>query len=355
MPKARADERSLAVGEHIITVHDDGQSKGFITKKQTLREALAEAAIKLDRNDRTEPNIDERLVANSYNVNIYRARTVVVKDGSQLTKIITSYRTGKQIVKQAGIAVRDEDILTLSQSNSPMRDSAAEVLSIKRATPFNFDFYGKKTISYTQAKTVGEMLAEKHIKMSANDVIVPNKDTKISRGMNVRLYRNGTQTVTVDEDIQFETEQIKDVNRDKGYKEIQTKGVNGKRTVTYEINVQNGVEVSRREINSNVIQQPVKQVEIIGAKTSATFNGSFAEALARLRSCEGSYTSDTGNGYYGAYQFDKSTWGNFGGYNNPAQAPADVQDQKAWETYKRRGWQPWPSCKIKMGLQDIYR
>ena len=199
------------------------------------------------------------------------------------------------------------------------------------------------------------MLAEKHIKMSANDIIIPNKDTKIARGMNVRLYRNGTQTVTVDEDIQFETEQIKDVNRDKGYKEIQTKGVNGKRTVTYEINVQNGVEVSRREINSNIIQQPVKQVEIIGAKTSATFNGSFAEALARLRSCEGSYTSDTGNGYYGAYQFDKSTWGNFGGYNNPAQAPADVQDQKAWETYKRRGWQPWPSCKIKMGLQDIYR
>ena len=268
MPKARADERSLAVGEHIITVHDDGQSKGFITKKQTLREALAEAAIKLDRNDRTEPNIDERLVANSYNVNIYRARTVVVKDGSQLTKIITSYRTGKQIVKQAGIAVRDEDILTLSQSNSPMRDSAAEVLSIKRAVPFNFDFYGKKATSYTQAQTIGEMLAEKHIKMSANDVIVPNKDIKIARGMNVRLYRNGMQTVTVDEDIQFETEQIKDVNRDKGYKEIQTKGVNGKRTVTYEINVQNGIEVSRREINSNIIQQPVKQVEVVGTKVS---------------------------------------------------------------------------------------
>ena len=268
MPKARADEHSLAVGEHIITVHDDGQSKGFITKKQTLREALAEAAIKLDRNDRTEPNIDERLVANSYNVNIYRARTVVVKDGSQLTKIITSYRTGKQIVKQAGIAVRDEDILTLSQSNSPMRDSAAEVLSIKRAVPFNFDFYGKKATSYTQAQTIGEMLAEKHIKMSANDIIIPNKDTKIARGMNVRLYRNGTQTVTVDEDIQFETEQIKDVNRDKGYKEIQTKGVNGKRTVTYEINVQNGVEVSRREINSNIIQQPVKQVEVVGTKVS---------------------------------------------------------------------------------------
>jgi hypothetical protein len=28
-------------GEHIITLHDDGVDKGFITKKSTLREAFA--------------------------------------------------------------------------------------------------------------------------------------------------------------------------------------------------------------------------------------------------------------------------------------------------------------------------
>lgn len=288
MPKAKADERNLAAGEHIITVHDDGQDKGFITKKQTLREALAEASIKLDDNDRTEPSIDARLVANSYSVNIYRARTVVIKDGAQLTKVITSYRTGKQIARQAEIPVRSEDILTLSQSDNPMRDNASEVLSIKRATPFNFDFYGEKTVSYTQAKTVGDMLKEKRIKMTAKDVIIPSKDTKLTKGMSVRLYRNGTQTVTVDEAMPFETEQVKDVNRDKGYKEVKTKGVNGKRTVTYEINVQNGMEVSRREINSNVIQQPVKQVEIIGTKVSLP-TGSHEDWMAAAGISPGDY------------------------------------------------------------------
>jgi hypothetical protein len=93
----------------------------------------------------------------------------------------------------------------------------------------------------------------------------------------------------------------------------------------------------------------------VGGKMSNTFTGSFAEALARLRSCEGSYTSNTGNGYYGAYQFDRQTWGGYGGYPVASDAPPSVQDEKAWLTYQRRGWSPWPSCSKKMGLQDIYR
>ena len=113
--------------------------------------------------------------------------------------------------------------------------------------------------------------------------------------------------------------------------------------------------MARKEIQSVVTTQPKKQIEIVGAKMTNTFSGSFAEALARLRSCEGSYTSNTGNGYYGAYQFDKQTWGGYGGFAVASDAPAAVQDQKAWETYQRRGWQPWPSCKNSQGLQDIYR
>ena len=339
----------------IITLHDDGVDKGFMTKQTTLREALKEAGVRLDARDRTEPGLDEKLVASSYQVNIYRARPVLIRDGSSETKIVTAYRTAKQIAKQAGITVHDADETTLSPSKDPIADGTVEVMNIERATAFTFEFYGKVTQDYTMARTIGDMLKEKRITMGKDDGISPSVSTPITAGMTVKLWRNGVQTITAEEDVAFTTRQVKDADHEVGYKQVQTKGENGKRTVTYEINMQNGVEVSRKEVNSNVTKQPVEQVEVVGTKFSNTFSGSFAEALARLRSCEGSYTSNTGNGYYGAYQYDLKTWGNYQGYANASLAPPAVQDQKVWETYQRRGWSPWPSCSRSQGLQDIYR
>lgn len=339
----------------IITLHDDGVDKGFMTKQTTLREALKEAGVRLDARDRTEPGLDEKLVASSYQVNIYRARPVLIRDGSSETKIVTAYRTAKQIAKQAGITVHDADKTTLSPSKDPIADGTVEVMNIERATAFTFEFYGKVTQDYTMARTIGDMLKEKRITMGKDDGISPSVSTPITAGMTVKLWRNGVQTITTEEDVAFTTRQVKDADHKVGYKQVQTKGENGKRTVTYEINIQKGVEVSRKEVNSNVTKQPVEQVEVVGTKFSNTFSGSFAEALARLRSCEGSYTSDTKNGYYGAYQYDLKTWGNYQGYANASLAPPAVQDQKVWETYQRRGWSPWPSCSRSQGLQDIYR
>ena len=321
MPAVQADDSAASAGERIITIHDDSDTKGFITKEKTLRAALKEADIAVDENDRTEPSLDTELTANSYQVNIYRARTVVVKDGASATKIITSYRTGQQIVKQAKLDVHDEDILTLSTSVNPLTDGAAEVLTIRRATEFTFDFYGKVANSYTQEKTVGDMLRAKNITLGVDDVVVPGRETPIAAGMKVRLYRNGVQTVTQEEPVAFETEQIKDATRDKGYKEVKTAGKDGKRMVTYEVTVENGIEVSRKEINSTVTEEPVKQVEIVGTKVSLPA-GSHEDWLAAAGVSSSDYgyvnyifTRESGwnpaaanpSGYYGLGQTKLST------------------------------------------------
>jgi hypothetical protein len=66
-----------------------------------------------------------------------------------------------------------------------------------------------------------------------------------------------------------------------------------------------------------------------------------------LRECEssGQYDIDTGNGFYGAYQFTSSTWETVGGVGNPASASPLEQDLRAAALYTERGSEPWPICK----------
>jgi transglycosylase-like protein len=77
-----------------------------------------------------------------------------------------------------------------------------------------------------------------------------------------------------------------------------------------------------------------------------------SDVWASLRYCEagGNYTRNSGNGYYGAYQFSLSTWADYDGYVRPDLAPPAVQDAKAKATEAARGWAPWPACARKLGL-----
>lgn len=343
-------------GERLVTIYDRGVERTIVTKARTVREALKLARLSIDeRQDVVEPGLDSEMVAERYNVNIFRARPVTIVDGGKRLRVTTAQQTPILIAKAAGLEIFNEDKTTLAKADNVAIDGADMVMRVERASLVTFVLYGKTSTVRTHAKTVGELLKDKHITPKKDDMLSVDLSAKIVPGMKIELWRNGKQTVTVEEEVKFETEKIKDANRETSYREVKQVGENGKKNVTYEIEMKNGTEVSRKEIASVVVKEPKKQVEIVGTKSSNTFSGSFSEALARLRSCEGSYKSNTGNGYYGAYQFDKRTWGKYGGYEVASEAPPSVQDEKAWETYKARGWQPWPTCKIKMGLQDIYR
>lgn len=74
--------------------------------------------------------------------------------------------------------------------------------------------------------------------------------------------------------------------------------------------------------------------------------GPTPDALASIRSCEsgGDYSSDTGNGFYGAYQFMQGTWEAVGGSGNPAEASPEEQDKRAAILYAQSGAGQWPVC-----------
>ena len=90
---------------------------------------------------------------------------------------------------------------------------------------------------------------------------------------------------------------------------------------------------------------------VMGLSTvSGSSNPASAEPSAtdwqRLRQCESgnNYSINTGNSYYGAYQFDLSTWASVGGSGDPALASPAEQDHRAQVLWSQRGPSPWPVC-----------
>ncbi len=96
--------------------------------------------------------------------------------------------------------------------------------------------------------------------------------------------------------------------------------------------------------SSSVAHQPAapRGPPVSHAVSGSTLGGGWAA----LRTCEsgGDYAINTGNGYYGAYQFDQRTWTANGGAGRPDQASQAEQDRIALLVYRQRGSSPWPVC-----------
>lgn len=80
--------------------------------------------------------------------------------------------------------------------------------------------------------------------------------------------------------------------------------------------------------------------------------GNLGGVWLSLRLCESgdNYAEDTGNGYYGAYQFALSTWWGLGYGGVPSDASPAVQDQAAERLQAEAGWGQWPACSADLGL-----
>jgi len=265
--RAMADDGSVPAGQHFISLHDRGVERGIITDASTVREALAKEQIAIGENDLVEPGLDEQLVATNYQVNIYRARPVMVIDAASTYKVLTPYQTSKQIAEDAGLTLRDEDTTTVEPVADVASYGTGLQVSIDRATPVTLMLYGKRIDAYTQETTVGGMLASKGIHLASSDTLSASKSAAITSGMTVEVWRNGKQTITEEAEIDFPIERVQDADRPAGFHEVRTPGEKGKRTVSYEVVMQDGKEQSRQEIQSIVTLEPKKQVEVVGTKS----------------------------------------------------------------------------------------
>lgn len=74
------------------------------------------------------------------------------------------------------------------------------------------------------------------------------------------------RTETEQATVRYGETTVKDASLAEGKRVVRTKGVNGVRTLTYEVTTTNGVRTSRKLVKSTVTKQPVTQVVAVGTK-----------------------------------------------------------------------------------------
>ena len=197
-------------GEHLVRIYDRGAEKTIVTKARTIREALKLAKFSIDeRQDVVEPSIDSEMVAEKYNINIFRARPITIVDGNKRLKITTAEQTPALIAKAAGLTLYREDKTHFTNSDDLLVNGVGLVMNIERSKQ---------------------------------------------------------RTITEEIDVNFEIEQIKDNSQPIGFKSVKQLGEKGVRKVTYQVEMENEREIIRKEVVSEITKQPKKQIEIIGTK-----------------------------------------------------------------------------------------
>ncbi len=260
----------------IISIYDRDAEKVVVTKAKTVAEVLKKAEIELAPGDSVEPSPETELVANNYQVNVYRSRPVMILDGQKQVRVMTSHQSPKKIAQAAGVKLYEEDKTQLDRVDNLLEYGGAGLkMTIDRATPFTLVLYGEKIATRTQAKTVGEMLQTKNITLAQNDTVSVPLETPITKDTVVKVWRNGVQTINEEQPIDYEVEEVQDADREVGYREVKTPGEKGIRMLTFEVEMRNGEELSRKEIQNVVKKEPKKEVVIVGTKSKLPAAGNY--------------------------------------------------------------------------------
>jgi uncharacterized protein YabE (DUF348 family) len=245
----------------IIELSVDDTHQSIPTRATTVGEFLDRAEIKLSDNDIVEPAKETPIEDEKFHINIYRARPLTIDDNGNKTFAYSAATTPRSVAQQANITVYPEDNVSFELPENFLQEGVlGEKVVIDRSTPANLNLYGTALALRTHAKTVGDLLKEKNVQLEANDSVQPVAETPLTPQLQVFVLRSGTQIASAEEVIAMPTEVIEDATLSFGVQAVRQKGSPGKRVVTYQLDLQNGVEVGRHKIQEVTAVEPVKEI-----------------------------------------------------------------------------------------------
>ncbi len=336
-----------------VTVDIDGEAHQVNTYADTVGEVLEDEGIQVGAHDALSPS-PSAAINDDGKIVLQRGRQLhLTIDGEKRDLWVRSTTVGEAL-QQLNLSVEGAKLSHDKNDEIPLNGMALEIKTLKNITLF--DGGNAPKAMQTTAVTAGELLKDLKLSLGPDDTITPASDLKITDGAEVRITRNGVTVVNKTEKIEPPVQEVEDPNALEGTETVVDPGAPGERIATYRITVKNGKEVGREEIGSKVTKKPKPKIIKVGTKQPPQPVISDGAVWDQLAMCEstGNWAINTGNGYYGGLQFDKSTWDAYGGTQYAAYPHEATREEQIAIATKvrddRGGYGAWPHCASQLGL-----
>ena len=250
---------AAAANSDTVTLEIDGETTRVITMRETAEEILAQVGIEVSENDVLDlADFDKKSI-----IRLHKSHSFTVADNGADAVSYEGKGTVAEALEQNGIAIKDGDIL-----NCSVEDRIADTpeVIITRAFEVKIVADGETKAINIAGGTVSDALDKAVITIDDNDEISKPLDTELEADLLIKITRVDYKTKTETVEMNYKTVTKKSATMYTDQAKIETKGVKGVQTITYQEKYVDGVLTESVATSSVVEKAPVDEVKTVGTK-----------------------------------------------------------------------------------------
>ena len=189
---------------------------------------------------------------------VFAQTSYVITDGENVTVCRSFSSDLSTVLNEAGISLGAEDTYTTAYADG------VKHITIQRLQTVTIVYRGMKTTATSYGEPVSQLLERMGIFLSDGDTLSCDRDAMTHDGLQVEIIHRGTEVLTQDEVIPFETVYYEDETLAPDEEVILVQGKDGMIHRETEISYENGNEISRKTLSESTTSAMVKQVVLCG-------------------------------------------------------------------------------------------
>ncbi|MGC9248086.1 ubiquitin-like domain-containing protein [Listeria ivanovii] len=273
-----------------ITIVNAGEKIESRTHAKTVSAALDEAGIKVSEHDEIAPGKNAE-IKDGMEIKYLPARQITINDNGTKKNVWSTKVDVADLLKDENITTRPHDVLNVALDDK-LKDGLE--INIDRAIQLSLQNGEKKDTVWTTKTQVGDLLAEKNIKLDKEDRVSPAKDSNLKEKMTVQVTYVDSKADKKKEQIKFNTVYKEDDSLNQGVEKVVQEGKTGEKIVEYKVTFENGKEKKRDIIKENVTVAKSDKVVVRGTKAKPVVS-QIANATSAKKAAS-SNTSSTPSG-----------------------------------------------------------